>query len=409
MPTISRRAALKGLPAFALFLISAGCGSGGGHNGSNPSPPAQTGTVVSRSVVATYTRAQLDGLVSLSGVAGVPPSTNDVQMVELTYTTTGTDGKNTTASGLLALPSPSAANAPLVVYHHGTTFDRTNVPSVPNSTEALALAALFAGQGYAVAAPDYIGLGKSTQKQTFEYAAGLVPTTLDIIRAARTAAPQQGVSLSNKLFLTGYSEGGYAALAAQRAMEQATSGEFVVTASAPMAGPYDLSNTTIRYVLANPTPENTAFVAGILSQQNDIGHFYSKPSDAFLSPYDTSVTALFDGSHSDSAVLTGLPPSLTQLLTPAFIQAVSTDVNHPVNVYLRANDVYDFTPIAPTRFFHGKGDTTVPFANAEVAVARMTARGAQNVSLVNVGDTLDHDTATVPSFLGAKAFFDGLR
>ena len=37
----------------------------------------------------------------------------------------------------------------------------------------------------------------------------------------------------------------------------------------------------------------------------------------------------------------------------------------------------------------------------------MTALGG-NVRLVNVGETLDHDTAVLPSFLGARALFDSL-
>jgi poly(3-hydroxybutyrate) depolymerase len=64
---------------------------------------------------------------------------------------------------------------------------------------------------------------------------------MDVLTAARSALP---VALAptaidnHKLFVTGYSQGGYVAMAAARAMQAAGQ---IVTASAPMSGPYALA------------------------------------------------------------------------------------------------------------------------------------------------------------------------
>lgn len=68
----------------------------------------------------------------------------------------------------------------------------------------------------------------------------------------------------------------------------------------------------------------------------------------------------------------------------------------------------DWSPRAPITLFHGRADVDVPFANAEHALERLRARGA-TVELVNVGDELDHATASMPSYLGARRWFELLR
>ena len=66
---------------------------------------------------------------------------------------------------------------------------------------------------------------------------------IDSIRAARAAAPSVGASLSGKVMSTGYSQGGHASMAAQRAAERDHASEFNVAAGGHLAGPYNLSGS----------------------------------------------------------------------------------------------------------------------------------------------------------------------
>ena len=63
--------------------------------------------------------------------------------------------------------------------------------------------------------------------------------------AQLNAAPSLGLTLNNKVMLNGFSQGGHAALAAQRAIEQENSGEFNVVAAVHMAGSYAVSQMLI--------------------------------------------------------------------------------------------------------------------------------------------------------------------
>ena len=400
-------AAARPLPLLGLLLtlfVLAGCGGGGGTT--NPASGKTRGEVIRYRQVAAYSKAQINAALTLAGQPDLAPVPYAVAVYEVVYATPDVRGAISQASGMVAVPREASGARPLVAYFHGTQTLRTDVPSNPKNQEGQGTTFLFASAGYVVACPDYLGLGQSPGRQTFEQAAPLASCNVDMLRAARHVAEAVSVGLNGQLFLCGYSEGGYATLATQRALEADYANEFTVTASAPMAGPYDLSGTMFAAVFdPNTAAKTPLYIAGILLAFNDAYSLYQNPSEVFAAPYDSRVAGLFDGTHTGDAVSAGLASTAEALLRPEFAQALRADANHPLRAALRANDVYDFRPVAPVRLFHGKADRNVPFANAEVAQQRLTQRGG-SVELVNVGDTLDHETAVVPSFVGARRFFD---
>ena len=123
------------------------------------------------------------------------------------------------------------------------TGQTTNIadPTNPNNTEGVLIAATFAAQGFIVVAPNYAGYDISTLGyHPYLNAVQNSSEMIDMLAAARTALPKtmsSATSDSGKLLITGYSEGGYVAMATQRAIEAAGG---TVTASAPMSGPYAL-------------------------------------------------------------------------------------------------------------------------------------------------------------------------
>ncbi len=394
------------LPLFFLLLTLAGCG-GSGNGAANPAAGKTRGEVIRYRQVAAYSKVQINAALTFAGQADLAPVPYAVTVYEVVYATPNLRGEISQASGMVAVPKDAAGACPLVAYFHGTQTLRTDVPSNPKNAESQGTSFLFAAAGYVVACPDYLGLGQSPGRQTFEQAAPLATGNVDMLRAARRVAETLAVGLNGQLFLCGYSEGGYATLATQRALEADYAAEFTVTASAPMAGPYDLSGTMFEAVFdPNTASETPLYIAGILLAYSDTYSLYSNPSEVFAAPYDARVAALFDGTHTGDAVSAGLANTATALLRPEFVDALRANPDHPLRAALRQNDVYDFRPLAPVRLFHGKADRNVSFANAEVAQRRMIERGAGSVELINVGDTLDHETAVVPSFVGARGFFD---
>jgi len=106
----------------------------------------------------------------------------------------------------------------------------------------LSLAALFASQGYIAVAPNYAGYDTLTLPyHPYLIADQESKDMIDALTAARTALPFTSATLtkdSGQLFITGYSQGGYVAMATHRAMQAAG---MKVTATAPMSGPHALA------------------------------------------------------------------------------------------------------------------------------------------------------------------------
>src|SRR4029077_12423621 len=133
----------------------------------------------------------------------------------------------TTASAALIVPTGAGASCtgerPIVEYAHGTTTERSfNMADMQNA-ETLLLAALFATQGYIVVAPNYAGYDTSTLPY-HPYLIGDQQSKdmIDALTAARAALPLASLTTvqdSGQLFLIGYSQGGYVAMATQRAMQ----------------------------------------------------------------------------------------------------------------------------------------------------------------------------------------------
>ncbi len=94
-----------------------------------------------------------------------------------------------------------------------------------NNTEALLIAAMFAAEGYIVVAPNYAGYDTSTLGY-HPYLNGDQQSKdmIDALTAARSALPTADApdtTDGGQLLVTGYSQGGYVAMATHRALQDA--------------------------------------------------------------------------------------------------------------------------------------------------------------------------------------------
>jgi len=222
-----------GISILGVALLAA-CGGSDSPHGSLIDSPA---------LITTLSKAQLDAgpLVALSGKAKC-----DVKVISLNYVTPGVKGETSNASGVLLLPTGAdcTAAAPLVAYAKGTDVQKPRTLANPTDGETGLLAAMYAGQGYAVVATDYLGFAKSNYSyHPYLHADSEATSVIDSIRAARNAVQTMGGSLNGKVMLTGYSQGGHASMAAHRAIEKSLSSEINVVAGAHLAGPYNLSGS----------------------------------------------------------------------------------------------------------------------------------------------------------------------
>lgn len=322
------------LPSLAIALLLNACGGNDGTAVSPESPTPQRGALLINPPAKLASYSLTDLLAQLADndvgelllrLAYTPKCAVDVYQVQ--YETVGAAAEATTASGALMVPTgtsgPCAGAHSIVLYAHGTTTDRAfNIADLtdPANDEGLLLAAVFAAQGYIVVAPNYAGYDTSTLTyHPYLDADQQSKDMIDALTAARTALatlPAPAVSLSGKLFVTGYSQGGYVAMATHRALQAAG---VTVTASAPMSGPYALAAFGDAIFYGDVTlsaPANLTLL--ISSYQHAYGNIYSDATDVFESRYAAGIDTLLPSTMpiSDIYAADKLPPSELFSSTP---------------------------------------------------------------------------------------------
>lgn len=360
----------------------------------------------------SFTKAELDSTVDDAGIpSAFVGNTYDIDVYKVVYRSVSYDSTAVSASGLLAFPRNANCKFPLLSYSHGTKVEREKVPSRLSGTESL-IGLIIASNGYVTTLPDYIGLGNSPLSilHLSNHASTLASSGIDLLRAVKEASPQAGFRLNGQLFITGYSEGGYAAMCIHRKIEKSLNAEFTVTASAPMSGAYDLSGTMYNLVLSYASHPNPLFLPYLIFSWNQKYHFYTQPGQYFTAPYDTVLPPLFDGFHDDNAINLACADTPRLMLQQTLIDSMQSDSNHIFRMALKENDAYTgWVPQAPVKLFFCKGDNTVPWQNAEVAYNNLVAAGCSVCDTVNVSSSADHVACAQFAVLYTKSFFEGLR
>lgn len=240
-----------------------------------------------------------------------------VRVEYMHYDTVDVKGNKTDATGAVFIPTGTDAactgKRPIVLNGHGTAttqsynFAEVGSPTNEAGPRATLMAALFAGQGYIVISPNYAGYDKSSlayhpylnaTQQSHEMA--------DALKAGRyvinQANPTTKVGDDGKLFITGYSQGGYVTMATARYLESIKE---PVTAALPISGSYAMAAFG-DVVFGGKVMLGATFFAPMMASnyQAQYGDIYNKPSDIFaLANADEIATLLPSKSMTDSQII----------------------------------------------------------------------------------------------------------
>jgi hypothetical protein len=269
--------------------------------------------------------------------------------------------------------------------------------------------------GYVAIAPDYLGLGDSRGFHPYVHAATQASAGLEMLfAAAEWLDAALGDAWAGDVFVSGYSQGGHAAAALQRELEQNWSFVYPVKASTPMSGPYSISGVMYDRIIGDEvyfTPAYIVYVA--LGYQEVYGNIFSEVSDLFKPAYVPAIEGFKSGQNTLTAMNTLLVGQLIlnggvmpkKMFKDSVLQSLIADENHPLRVALRDNDVYDWAPQVPTRLYYCTADEQVPFRNALVADSVMQANGAPDVMSRNFGN-FNHGGCAPLAIEASIAFFD---
>ena len=353
----------------------------------------------------------------------------------------------------------------MVLYAHGTSTDRAfNIANLddPQNAEGLLMATLFAAQGYIVVAPNFAGYDSSTLSyHPYLVAEQQSGDMIDALSAARSALPTAAAPLTRdngRLFITGYSQGGYVAMATHRAMQAA---QLPVTAAAPMSGPYAIA-AFVDAIFAGRVNDGAPVFATLLisGYQRSYGNLYASTADIFEPAYATGIDTLFPSSTPRStlyaqgklpvdALFNVQPPdpiyaNITPASLPANLAAVFTrgfgTMNLISNSYrrsflldaqanpdggwpgitsglaaaapvlplrraLRLNDLRNWTPLSPVLLCGGNADPAVFWLNTQLLQSYWMMQSAASVRVLDldgVASTADPDATIKQQFVVAR-------
>lgn len=462
------------LLAVASAVVLSACGGGGADSGGPETvdnsggrgtlqfnPPLR----VTALTAAEFT-ARLNETASgkqLLAVAGTPKCGVNFHYIQ--YGTVGGANEATTASGALMVPTgtdPACAGPkPIVLYAHGTTTDKNyNIADIldstrPGASEGSLVGALYAAQGFTVVAPNYAGYtGSTLPYHPYLNADQQSKDMIDALTAARKALPGLGGATdSGKLLVTGYSQGGYVALATQRALQAAGQ---TVTAAAPLSAPSAISLLVDYASLGAPALGGTVFTPLLsTSWQKQFGNVYTAPTDLYEAQYATGIETLLPSTTPVATLFaTGRLPQTAlypanavpgpalpafaafygpnNLLTQRFLTASAVDATaanpcpgnaFPATAASRsstsplacapavgfrraavANDLRNFVPTRPVFFCGGANDPTVNFESTRSTAGYFAARGVPAAALT-VLDLETAPTSAADPFATAKGGF----
>jgi pimeloyl-ACP methyl ester carboxylesterase len=339
--------------------------------------------------------------------AGIPvaytPARNPVRLYRITYPSVIPERGNrpTVATGLLAVPDTGGTSFPMISYQHGTVYGKHEVPSfVDQSPETQLMLAQFAGQGYVLVGADYFGLGNSDEPEGYMVKASHQQATADMLVAARAVLAHLGIA-TPKLFLGGWSQGGFVTLALLEKLEaEGVPVQAAATASAP-ADIFAALNGFLsfpRRIDADWVP--TLFILSSFSFEN----YYGVPglarsvlTDAY---YELSRKAYERRPFDARAV----PTDLREIVRPEYFDA-GFFAGSAYGRLAAAAQAYRWVIRTPVRTFYGETDEAIRTELGRLPMTYQEAIGNDRVEAISTGDTSHRGTfaRAVPQW---KEWFD---
>lgn len=370
---------------------------------------AQT-RILQDSILFSWSKAQVDSFfIQKLGplVAEILQPQYGVSGHKVVYRTLNYDSTETYASGLLLIPNSDYCALPIVSYQHGTTVLKNDAPSRFRGQETLITLAL-ASTGMIACMPDYHGMGDGEGYHPYQNARTEAFSVIDIIRAAKEVCDSGGIHYGSQLFLTGYSQGGHATMAAHKWIQEFLSDEMQVTASAPMSGAYDMSGVQTDLLLLDEPYSDPYYLPYLIFGNNPIYHFFDSPDSVLREPYASTLPSLMDGYHDSNEINDAMNDTVKYIFREGLEADFVADSNHFFRKFLRDNDVYEWLPQSPVRLYFCPMDEKVPFHNTYVAFDYFKTHGGLQIDTVNVGNYLHTDCAQ-PALINAKFWIDEMR
>lgn len=394
-----------------LFLLLVVTFSGCDIN-NNDEPEITDKYLVSFEKHKTYKLAEMKAVLSL--YANLYPDLknisdnleHDIDVYTITYTTKF-KGNDVIASGLVSVPS-AAGIYPLMSYQNGTNTLHSEAPSVNPDNQLFLLLEFIASTGFVVSVPDYLGFGASSNMfHPYLDKESTIQSVTDMLRAVEElTANHLKFETNNDLYITGYSQGGWATMQLQKAIEENSASEFNLKASSCGAGPYDLRYVN-DYILGLTNYPMPYFVGYIFNSYLNLNDITTPAGDIFKSPYDQRIMTLFNGTKTGDEINAQLTTATADLFTTDYKSTSNTNAKFSsVISSLDKNSIAAWKTNIPTLLTHGTADNYVPEQISKNMYNDFVAKGveASKIQYIEI-EGAGHSSAIIPSGVATFNWF----
>ncbi|MBL6647188.1 MAG: hypothetical protein ISP68_04450 [Flavobacteriaceae bacterium] len=250
----------------------------------------------------------------------------------------------------------------------------------------------MSGLKYIVSAPDYLGYQKSSNiPHPYEHGESLATASYDMLVAVKEFLEQEAVLYSDELFLTGFSEGGYASMALHEYIENNT--ETIVTGSIVAGGAYNKTQFSKEIMEKNETLDHIAYYLWVLHSYNLVYNL-NLPFSFFITE-DNIAEIIANINNLSGADIDKNPQNL---FTEEFRNLILTDADHPFVDAIRDNNRFDWEPKGFVRIYHGSEDAFVFPSNAITsyeAIRSENNEGLVTLELLNTPNQKTHEGSGV--------------
>lgn len=371
--------------------------------------PRDRGSLIEFEEKGRLTVNQIKDIVDKLPVQGI--ATHGVTYYSLTYRT-DYYGEPMDTKGLLMVPD-KIDTAYLIAYFKGTQLplnildfydSKKTTPSYydggkENFQEIRNMGLTWASAGFVVFMPDYIGYGNTLNREhPYMYYPEMFKANIDGLLAAKKFIADKGLKYDNRIFLSGWSQGGGACMSAHRYIQENFSSQFTVVASSGLSGPYHFSRF-IDEILSKKDEDSK--ISNIFSwnmyAMNKFSEVHRPTDQLFAYPVFDQFAALFSPSKKPS-----------EILNSYFLSKILNGKDTQFRTLLTRNTFSEgWTPVGKVFLHHGDADDIIPYFNSVDARNGLTAAGG-NVKLYTYpGGT--HDSELGNYILNTLNDFNALK
>ena len=336
----------------------------------------------------------------------------DVQIWNITYETVY-KGSNITASGRAFVPLGNGQEFSYLAFAHGTITADRDAPSALSivDIETFVYAAM-ASTGLITVVPDFIGFGSSKEimhPYYVEETSALV--VVDGLRAVRELMNKEEISSDAELYLSGYSEGGYVAMATHKYIEEHDLEYFNLRASFPACGGYDMKGVRDFFFDQQiyVPPYYMAYIAESYRTYYDIDSSWA--SQIFNKPYAQRIINIFDGISDGAQINSQLNDTVAALISFNFLSNPEDEKYSEISDLFEQNSLLDWKPTIPIYLCHGDADITIPYQNSVDTYNVFLALGSSpEIVTLTTFEGSDHYTGVIPyleNFLNVRIELEG--